>query len=80
MTNWRTNWDKDEKYLQRSNKEFNKKMAKNNVDKIWKSWKKNGLLEDRAEYDEDDLKKAYPYLNKKDIRLLYLKLQKWRKT
>jgi len=38
---------------------------------------KKDLLEDRREY-EKDLQEAYPQLNDKEIKLLFLKLQKWK--
>ena len=51
---------------------------KKEVDRLFNSMKKNDSLEDRSEYDEEDLQLAYPQLNKKEAKLLYLKLQKWR--
>jgi len=48
------------------------------ADKLFRFMKKEGLLEDRAEYDEDDLKSAYPDLNDKETRLLFLKIQRWK--
>ena len=48
------------------------------VDRLFSSFKKDDLLEDRVEYDEEDLQSAYPQLNKKGVKLLYLKLQKWK--
>ncbi len=49
---------------------------KKKVEKLLNSFKKDEkLLEDRLEYDEEDLKLAYPQLNKKEVKLLYLKLQ-----
>ena len=53
-------------------------VRKKEVDKIFNSFRKNDLLEDRAEYDEEDLLLAYPQLNKKEAKLLYLKVQKWK--
>lgn len=53
-------------------------VKKKEVDRLFNSFKKEGLLEDRAEYDEEDLKLAYPQLNEKGVKLLYLKLQKWK--
>ena len=53
-------------------------MKKKEVDRLFNSFKKDDLLEDRAEYDEEDLQQAYPQLNKKGVKLLYLKLQKWK--
>ena len=50
---------------------INKKM----VDKLLNSFKRDDLLEDRMEYDEEDLQLAYPQLNKKEVKLLYLKIQ-----
>lgn len=59
---------------------INKKQIinKKKVDKLFNSFKKNDLLEDRSEYDEEDLKLAYPDLNKKEVKLLYLKIQQWK--
>ena len=54
------------------------KVRKKEVEKVFNSFKKNDLLEDRAEYDKEDLQSAYPQLNEKEAKLLYLKLQKWR--
>jgi len=51
---------------------------RNEVTRLFNSFKKNDLLEDRAEYDEEDLQSTYPHLNKKEAKLLYLKLQKWK--
>lgn len=48
------------------------------ADKLFRFMKKENLLSDRAEYDEDDLKSAYPDLNDKETRLLFLKLQRWK--
>jgi len=53
-------------------------IRKREVDRVFNSFKKNDLLEDRAEYDEEDLRDAYPQLNNKEIKLLYLKVQKWK--
>ena len=53
-------------------------LKKKEVDRLFNSFKKEDLLEDRAEYDEEDLQQAYPQLNKKGAKLLYLKLQKWK--
>ncbi|MDP2926455.1 MAG: hypothetical protein Q8N99_08815 [Nanoarchaeota archaeon] len=54
------------------------KVRKKAVEKVFNSFRKNDLLEDRAEYDEEDLQLAYPQLNKKEAKLLYLKVQKWK--
>ena len=51
---------------------------KNRVDKLFDSFLKEDLLEDRSEYDEEDFQLAYPQLNKKEAKLLYLKVQKWK--
>jgi hypothetical protein len=51
---------------------------KKRVDKLFDSFLKEDLLEDRSEYDEEDLQLAYPKLNKKEVKLLYLKIQKWK--
>ena len=48
------------------------------VNRLFNSFKKNDLLEDRAEYDEEDLQSAYPQLNEKEAKLLYLKIQRWK--
>lgn len=53
-------------------------VRKKEVDKLFNSFKKEDLLEDRSEYDEEDLQSAYPELNKNEVKLLYLKLQKWK--
>lgn len=53
-------------------------VRKKKVEDLFNSFKKEDLLEDRVEYDEEDLQLAYPQLNKKEIKLLYLKLQKWK--
>jgi len=50
----------------------------NKIEKLWKYFKKEDLLEDRSEYDEEDLQKAYPQLTKDEAEKLYKKLQKWR--
>jgi hypothetical protein len=52
-------------------------MVKTKVDKMFDSFKKKGLLEDRSEYDADDLKSAYPSLTSKQAKKLYTKIQKW---
>ena len=54
------------------------KVRKKEVERVFNSIKKNDLLEDRVEYDEEDLQLAYPEFNKKEIKLLYSKLQKWK--
>ena len=54
------------------------KVRKKEVEKVFNSLKKNDLLEDRAEYDKEDLQLAYPQLNEKESRLLFLKIQKWK--
>ena len=54
------------------------KVRKKEVDKVFNSLKKNDLLEDRTEYDQEDLKLAYPKLNEKETKLLYLKIQRWK--
>lgn len=56
------------------------KINKKKVDKIWNSWKRQDLLEDRSEYDVEDLQKAYPVLNKSEAKLLWLRLMKWRRS
>ena len=54
------------------------KPNKSEVNKLFDSLKKEDLLEDRAEYDEEDLKLAYPKLNDKEAKMLFLKIQKWK--
>ena len=53
-------------------------VKKKEVDRLFSSFKKEGLLEDRSEYDEQDLKSAYPQLSDKGAKLLHLMLQKWK--
>ena len=53
------------------------KVRKKEVEKVFNSLKKNDLLDDRAEYDKEDLQQAYPQLNDKEAKLLFLKIQKW---
>jgi len=48
----------------------------NKVNKLFADFKKNDLLEDRREYDEEELRTTYN-LNKKDAKLLSLKIKKW---
>ncbi|MFA5173974.1 MAG: hypothetical protein WC438_02210 [Candidatus Pacearchaeota archaeon] len=47
------------------------------VNRLFSSFKKNDLLEDRSEYDTEDLQSTYD-LNEKEAKLLYLKIQKWK--
>jgi len=56
------------------------RVRKKEVEKVFNSMKKNDLLEDRSEYDQEDLKLAYPNLNEKEAKLLYLKIQKYSKV
>lgn len=51
----------------------------NKVNKLFNDFKKNDVMDDRREYDEEDLKKTYN-LNKKDAKLLSLKIKKWSMT
>jgi hypothetical protein len=51
---------------------------KKRVDKLFNSFLKEGLLKDRSEYDEEDIQSAYPKLNEKEAKLLFLKIQKWK--
>ena len=53
-------------------------VGKRKVEKVFNSLKKNDLLEDRSEYDTEDLLLAYPQLNEKEAKLLFLKIQKWK--
>ncbi len=48
------------------------------INKLFAELKREDLLEDRSEYDVEDLQSAYE-LNKKQARMLYLKIQKWKK-
>lgn len=48
------------------------------VNKLFNSLKKEDLLDDRMGYDEEDLQLAYPELNSKETRLLFLKIQRWK--
>ena len=54
------------------------KVRKKEVERVFNSFKKEDLLEDRTEYDKEDLQSAYPELNEKEIKLLYLKIQHWK--
>ncbi|OGZ71103.1 MAG: hypothetical protein A2904_02335 [Candidatus Staskawiczbacteria bacterium RIFCSPLOWO2_01_FULL_33_9] len=54
------------------------KVRKKEIDRLFNSFKKENLLEDKAEYDKEDLQLAYPKLNKKEVKLLYLKVQQWK--
>lgn len=51
----------------------------NKVNKLFSEFKKNDLLEDRREYDESDFMSTYE-LNRKEAKMLYLKVQKWAKS
>ena len=42
-------------------------LKKKEVDRLFNSFKKDDLLEDRVEYSEEDLQQSYPQLNKKSI-------------
>ena len=53
-------------------------VRKKKVDRLFNSFKKEDLLEDRAEYDKEDLQSAYPELNEKEVKLLHLKIQHWK--
>lgn len=53
-------------------------LKKKEVERLFNSFKRDDLLEDRVEYSEEDLQQAYPQLNKKEAKLLYLKIQKWK--
>lgn len=54
------------------------KIRKKEVERLFNSFRKNDLLEDRAEYSESDFLSAYPQLNEKEAKLLYLKVQQWK--
>ena len=47
------------------------------VNRLFNSFKRDDLLEDRSEYGEEDLQSTYQ-LNEKEAKLLYLKLQRWK--
>ena len=47
------------------------------INKIFNDMQKSNLLDDRSEYDEEDLRTAYN-LNKKESKLLSLKIRKWK--
>ncbi|MEK6871415.1 MAG: hypothetical protein AABX16_00760 [Nanoarchaeota archaeon] len=53
-------------------------VRKKAVERLFNSFKKEDLLEDRAEYDKEDLQSAYPELNSQEVKLLYLKIQQWK--
>ena len=53
-------------------------VSKGKINRLFNSFKKEDLLEDRAEYDKEDLQQAYPQLNEKEVKLLYLKIQRWK--
>ena len=55
-----------------------KPLGRKKVNKLFNLLKKEDLLEDRSEYDKQDLKLAYPELNDKESRLLFLKIQQWK--
>ena len=55
-----------------------KLLVKQKVNKLFNLLKKEDLLDDRSEYDKQDLKLAYPELNDKESRLLFLKIQQWK--
>ena len=59
-------------------KKIKQTINKKRVDKLFNSLIEEDLLEDRVEYEEEDLQQAYPKLNKKEVKLLYLKIQKWK--
>ena len=52
-------------------------VSKKKVDRLFNSFKRDDLLEDRSEYGEEDLQSTYQ-LNEKEAKLLYLKLQRWK--
>ena len=47
------------------------------INKLFSELKKNDLLNDRSEYDIEDLQSTYK-LSKKDAKLLFLKIKKWK--
>jgi len=54
------------------------KSNKSEVNKLFDYLKKEDLLEDKSEYDEEDLRVAYPKLNEKEAKMLFLKIQMWK--
>lgn len=60
-------------------KKKEKKVDLKKVWKLYKSLKKEDLLDDRKEYDVEDLKKAYPELSNSEAKLLYNILHKKKK-
>jgi hypothetical protein len=54
------------------------KVRKKEVEKLFNSFRKNDLLDDRSEYSKEDLQSAYPQLNEKESKLLYLRIQRWK--
>jgi len=56
------------------------KPNKSEVNKLFDSLKKEDLLEDRSEYDEEDLRVTYPKLNEMEAKMLFLKIQKWKRS
>jgi hypothetical protein len=54
------------------------KINKKEIDRLWRMFRRQDLMDDRSEYDEADLMAAYPQLNKAEAHYLYVKLQRWR--
>jgi hypothetical protein len=50
-------------------------VRKSKVERLFNSMKKNDLLEDKTEYDKEDLPSTYSELNEKEVKLLCLKIQ-----
>ena len=67
-------------YKNKNDSTYSKPLGKKKVNKLFNLLKKESLLEDRSGYDEQDLKFAYPELNNKESKLLFLKIQQWKYT
>jgi hypothetical protein len=52
-----------------------KKYDPEKVEDLMELWRKKGLIDDRREYDKEDLAKAYPELTKMEVDELYFRLQ-----
>jgi hypothetical protein len=65
-------------YKNKKDQTNGKPLIKQKVNKLFNLLKKEDLLNDRAEYDEEDLRLAYPELNGKEAKLLFLKIRQWK--
>lgn len=50
-------------------------MSTSNVDELLQYFKDNDLMDDRMEYDVDELKRSYPELSQQEAKELYNKIQ-----